>query len=254
MGFPARIVDVTENGRHLSLERGFLVATQDRVEVGRVPLDDVAAVIFSAYGSSYTNPLVVALAARGAVLVTCDERHLPVAWTLPIAGQESQTRIVSAQIGASKPLNKRLWQYLVRAKIRACADVLGLMGKPRAILDALVPQVDSGDTKNVEATAAQRYWPTLFGSSFRRDREAPGVNAMLNYGYTVVRSAVARAVVSVGLHPSVSIQHRRSPLALVDDLIEPFRAVVDCRACTAARCPSGRRCWRTAASAAALCP
>lgn len=235
MGFPSRVVDITEHGRHLSLDRGFLVVTEDRAVIGRVPLDDVGAVVFSAYGGSYTNPLVVALATRGAVLVTCDKRHLPVAWTLPIAGQEAQTRIIAAQVDASKPLNKRLWQYVIRAKIRACADVLEVTSKERGVLDALVPMVDSGDTKNVEATAAQRYWPALFGPGFRRDREAEGVNSLLNYGYTVLRSAVARAVIASGLHPSVSIKHRRSPLALVDDLIEPFRAVVDCRVATMAR-------------------
>lgn len=222
-----RIVEVSEHGRHLSLDRGFLVVREGDEERGRVPLDDIGAVVLSAYGTSYTTPLIVALVERGAIIVTCGKNHLPVAWTLPVVGHHAQTRIVAAQVDAPKPLNKRLWQYIVQTKIAAQADALEALGKSRALLDGLIDQVQSGDPTNVEARAAQAYWPALLGPTFRRDREADGINSVLNYGYTVLRASTARAIVASGLHPSVSIKHRRDPLALSDDVMEPFRPVVD---------------------------
>lgn len=226
---PRLVVDIAEHGRRVSLERGFLVVSSDEVELGRVPVDDVSAVILSAYGTSYTTPLVAALAERGAILVICDKNHLPVAWTLPVAGHHGQTRIISAQINAGEPLKKRLWQYVVQTKIEAQATALNTTGRDGRFLYDMIQHVKSGDTTNVEARAAIEYWPTMFGEGFRRDREEGGINAMLNYGYTVLRASMARAVVASGLHPSISIYHRRDPLALADDLMEPFRPVVDCR-------------------------
>jgi CRISP-associated protein Cas1 len=230
----ARVVDVTEHGRRVSLDRGFLVVADLDRELGRVPLDDIGSVMLSAYGTSCTTPLAVALAERGVPVAVCGQNHLPVAWMLPIVGHHAQTRIFAAQVDAKKPMNKRLWKYIVQAKIGAQADAIGATGQERWALDRLVPLVQSGDSANVEGRAAAIYWPTLFGPGFRRDREAPGVNAVLNYGYTVLRSAAARAIVSCGLHPSLSIQHRRDPMALADDLMEPFRPIVDCRVHTLA--------------------
>jgi CRISP-associated protein Cas1 len=224
-----RVVDVAEHGRRLSLDRGFLVVADVDREIGRVALDDIGSVMLSAYGTSCTTPLAVALAERGVPTAVCGKNHLPVAWTFPIVGHHAQTRIFAAQVDAKKPMNKRLWKYIVQAKISAQADALGAMGRERWALDRLVPLVQSGDPANVEGRAAAIYWPELFGQGFRRDRDASGINAVLNYGYTVLRAATARAIVCCGLHPSLSIQHRRDPMALADDLMEPFRPIVDCR-------------------------
>ncbi len=222
-----RVVDVSEHGQRVSLDRGFLVVTGEDGELGRVAIDDVGAVLLSAYGTSVTTPLVVALAERGAVVAVCGRNHLPVAWTLPVAGHHAQTRIMAAQVAAGRPLNKRLWQYIVRAKLGAQGDVLAARGLSRVPIDASAKAVRSGDPSNVEGRAAAAYWLALFGPSFRRDREAEGVNAVLNYGYTVLRASAARACVASGLHPGISIQHRRDPLALADDVMEPFRPIVD---------------------------
>jgi CRISP-associated protein Cas1 len=223
-----RVIEVSERGRHLSLFQGFVIVSEGSggKELGRVPLDDVGAVIFST-GASCTTPLVVALAERGAVVAMCGKNYLPIAWTLPIVGNYAQTRIVAAQVDASKPLNKRLWQHIVQAKVGSQSAVLKARGQSGAFLEALVDLVQSGDPTNIEARAAQSYWPSLFGEGFRRDREAGGINAVLNYGYTVLRASTARAIVAAGLHPSVSIRHRRDPMSLADDLMEPFRGVVD---------------------------
>lgn len=224
-----RIVDIATDGSHLSAHRGFLLVNQNREEVGRVPLDDVAAVIVHAHGTTWTTNLAVALAARGAVLLLCGSNHTPVALCLPIAGHHAQNGRMRAQWEAGRPLAKQLWRQVVTAKIRWQAAALDAAGGRAEPLLFLARRVRSGDPDNLEAQAARRYWTELMGAGFRRDRAADGANAMLNYGYTVMRAACARAVVAAGLHPSIGIHHanRGNPLALADDLIEPFRPLVD---------------------------
>jgi CRISP-associated protein Cas1 len=223
----SRVVEITERSRKLTLDRGFLVVHGDARELGRVALDDVSALIVTSPAVSYTNPVVTALAERGAVVAVCGAKYLPVAWLLPVAGHHAQTRIMSAQSRAPKKLVARMWQAIVKAKILAQADALEATGREGAWLRAFAARVGSNDQANVEAQAAARYWPAMFGDDFRRDRGAYGVNELLNYGYTVLRSAAARAIVAAGLHPSIGLHHRRDPLSLADDLMEPVRPLVD---------------------------
>lgn len=125
---------------------------------------------------------------------------------------------------------KQLWRLIVIAKVRAQASLLEARGVREAdALHFLARRVRSGDPDNIEAQAARRYWPLLMGEGFRRDRDAADVNALLNYGYAVVRATVARAVVAAGLHPTIGIHHanRGNAFALADDLVEPFRPLVD---------------------------
>jgi CRISPR-associated protein Cas1 len=133
------------------------------------------------------------------------------------------------QLAAEDSLCRRLWQVIVRAKIAQQAAVLERVGQPHGSFDMLARKVRSGDPENIEAQAARRYWPLLMGEDFRRDRDSGGRNAMLNYGYTVLRAGTARAVVAAGLHPSIGLHHsnRGNPMSLVDDLMEPFRPLVD---------------------------
>jgi CRISP-associated protein Cas1 len=227
-----RIVEVAEDKRHLSMSRGFMVVQDtdgERKELGQVPLDDIAAVIANAHGLSYTNNLLVALAERGAPFVLCAANHNAVGMLLPIDGNHHQGRRFDAQLEATKPTTKRLWAEVVRSKLEQQAAALEAMGSPTAPLSALVAKVRSGDPDNLEAQGARRYWALLFGDKFRRDQDLGGLNAMLNYGYTVLRAATARAVVAAGLHPTLGLHHSNdsNPMRLVDDLMEPFRPVID---------------------------
>jgi CRISP-associated protein Cas1 len=136
---------------------------------------------------------------------------------------------MDAQLASKLPMRKRLWQTLIKCKIAHQASLLEAWNFDSVGLKRLHGKVRSGDPENIEAQAARRYWSTLFGTGFKRDREADGANALLNYGYTVLRSATARFVVAAGLHPTVSLHHANqlNPMRLVDDLIEPFRPYVD---------------------------
>lgn len=227
-----RIVEVADDRRHLFMSRGFMVVQDtegERKELGQVPLDDIAAVIANAHGLSYTNNLLVALAERGAPFVLCAANHNAVGMMLPIDGNYNQGKRFDAQLEATKPTTKRLWAEIVRAKLEQQAAALEAMGSPTAPLTALVSKVRSGDPDNLEAQGARRYWGLLFGDTFRRDQDAGGLNAMLNYGYTVLRAATARAVIAAGLHPTLGLHHSNdsNPMRLVDDLMEPFRPVID---------------------------
>lgn len=226
-----RIVEVADDKRHIFVLRGFMVVqeTDERREMGRVPLDDIAAVIANAHGLSYTNNLLVCLAERGVPFVLCAANHNAVGMVWPLDGNFQQGKRMDAQLAASKPLQKRMWAAVVRAKLQQQASVLEAAGVPSAPLSALVAKVRSGDPDNIEAQGARRYWGLLFGDSFRRDRDAEDINGLLNYGYTVYRAAMARAVVAAGLHPTLGIHHSNegNAMRLVDDLMEPFRPMVD---------------------------
>ncbi len=227
-----RIVEVADDRRHLFLNRGFMVVQDtegERKELGQVPLDDIAAVIANAHGLSYTNNLLVALAERGAPFVLCAANHNAVGMLLPIEGNFEQSRRIEAQIAASQPIHKRLWAAVVRSKLEQQATALEAAGAPTAPLIALVRKVRSGDPENMEAQGARRYWGLLFGNGFRRDQNGDGLNALLNYGYTVLRATTARAVIAAGLHPGIGLHHSHdnNAMRLVDDLMEPFRPVID---------------------------
>lgn len=227
-----RIVEVADDRRHLFVSRGFLVVQDtegERKELGQVPLDDIAAVIANAHGLSYTNNLLVALAERCAPFVLCSPNHNAAGMLIPVDGNYQQAKRFDAQIAASKPTHKRLWADIVRAKLQQQGAALEAAGAPAAPLTALVRRVRSGDPDNLEAQGAQKYWRLLFGDDFRRDQQAGGLNGMLNYGYTVLRAATARAVVSAGLHPTLGIHHSNegNAMRLVDDLMEPFRPMID---------------------------
>jgi CRISP-associated protein Cas1 len=229
-----RIVEVADDRRHLFMHRGFMVVQDtegERKELGQVPLDDIAAVIANGHGLSYTNNLLVALAERGAPFVLCAANHNAVGMLLPIEGNYEQSKRIEAQIAASQPTHKRLWAAVVRSKLEQQAAALEAAGQPTAPLAALVSKVKSGDPENVEAQGARRYWQLLFGEGFRRDQNAGNLNSMLNYGYTVLRAATARAVIAAGLHPSIGLHHSNdfNAMRLVDDLMEPFRPVIDLR-------------------------
>lgn len=227
-----QVVEIAGDGRHVSRKRGFLHVAEDGAEVGRVPLDDVTALVLTSRGVTLSKSLMAALAERGAVVVTCGANWHPVSFTLPYGTHFDAAGILHDQIACSRPLKKRLWQAIVREKIANQKTVLDWHAPGCGAAEKLgqyVRRVGSGDPANMEAQAARAYWPALMGAHFRRDRTGDGVNACLNYGYAILRAAVARAVAGAGLTPALGIHHsnRKNPFALVDDLMEPFRPIVD---------------------------
>ena len=224
-----RVIEIASEGRHLARDRGLMTVSCGGVEDGRVPLDDIGVLLCNARGLTYSNGLLVELARRGAAVVLCGANYLPVAWLWPLEGHHVQALRMRQQLETSLPLRKRLWQATVRAKIGQQRSTLEMLGKPDGGLGDLAQRVKSGDTDNMEAQAARCYWPLLFGPDFHRERFGEMPNPLLNYGYTVLRAATARAVVAAGLHPSLGVHHqnRYDAMCLADDLMEPFCPAVD---------------------------
>ncbi len=226
-----RVVEIAAAGRHVHREHGFLVVddSANGEEAGRVPLDDIDSLIISGRGASVTRGLLAHLSERNCPVVITNENFLPAAMLISIVGHHLQAKRFDAQISASRPTRKRVWADITRAKIVQQGCVLTATGFPQPRLAQLAKSVKSGDPTNCEAQAARIYWHELFGAGFRRDRNLEGINALLNYGYTVLRASSARAVVSAGLHPTIGVHHRNegNPMRLVDDLMEPYRPFVD---------------------------
>ncbi len=224
-----RVVDLSTDGLHVAVHRGFLMILREREKVGQIALDDICAVVAHAHGLTWSSTVFTRLAERSVPVVLCAPNHAPIACVWPMEGHHLQGARLNAQAGAAKPAAKRLWRDIVVAKIRMQAAVLASLGRETGALELLARKVRSGDPDNIEAQAARRYWPQLMGTDFRRDRSAEGANALLNYGYTVLRATICRAICAAGLHPAIGLHHanRGNAFALADDLMEPYRPLVD---------------------------
>jgi len=202
-----RIVDISSDGVHLNRERGFLSVRKDGADLGRIPLDDIAAIIMNAHGITISNNLIFSCGERGIVIVSCAANFRPIVWLWPLEAHHRQQSVIRAQASATAPLKKRLWQSIVKSKIVMQAAVAESCGYEGGAFDILRRKVRSGDPDNIEAQAARRYWPLVMGGEFRRDRTSGGINGMLNYGYAVIRAAVSRSIAAAGLHPSIGLHH-----------------------------------------------
>jgi CRISP-associated protein Cas1 len=220
-------VHVTRPSR-LSCSDKQIVVAQDDGEV-RLPIEDVAWIILDTPQVSITGVLLSACMDAGIAVISCDAKHTPCGVSLPFHSHFRQPAIARAQIDMSEPLKKRLWQNIIKRKIENQAALLEMRDREKGeALREMTSWVRSGDPDNVEARAARQYWTGLFQDFIRSD-EADRRNKLLNYGYAVVRSAVARALVASGLLPAFGVGHESVTNAfnLADDIVEPFRPCVD---------------------------
>lgn len=194
-----------------------------------IPIEDVGVVVIENQRTSITIPLLNALVDDNVQVVFCDENNMPHSMLYNLDSNQTQGETIRNQIAAGEVLKKQLWKQVVEAKIRNQARLLDKIGYNGSILRPLYTNVKSGDADNREGIAARLYFRELFGNSFIRDRNQPGINVLLNYGYTILRAAVARALVSSGLFPALGIFHhnRSNAFPLADDMMEPFRPYVD---------------------------
>jgi len=256
-----RTLEISREPAHLSVRNDQLVLKRDGQTVGQVPCEDIGVVLVDHPQTTYTHGALAKLAESDAAVVICGRDHLPAAILLPMADHSQVVWRLDAQLAVSRPLRKQLWRQLVVAKVEAQArNVSPDLPAHRKLL-ALAREVRSGDPTNIEAQAAKVYWANwlwnldevregdspLLGErgsvpnlsepklgtdpAFRRDPDLPGLNSFLNYGYAVLRAAIARAIVAAGLLPSVGLHHRNrsNAFCLADDLIEPLRPLVDDR-------------------------
>lgn len=194
-----------------------------------IPIEDIGVVIIENQQVSITVPLMNALIEGNVQVVVCNDRGMPSAMLQSLESNNLQGENLRNQINAGEVLKKQLWKQIVEAKIRNQAALLNKVGQEGDILKQYYRNVKSGDSDNREGIAARVYFSELFGESFIRDRTLPGINALLNYGYTILRAATARALVSSGLLPAIGIFHhnRSNAFPLADDIMEPYRPYVD---------------------------
>lgn len=225
-----RIIDIGSPAR-LTMKNRRMVIDRDGFEPAAVPIEDLGVLILDHPAITPTLSLLAACAENNVAVLICDGKHMPGSVLLPLAGNSLHSRTIARQVEITESARKRMWRSIVQAKIRGQAMALRHATGNDQPLRAYAARVRSGDPDNIEAQAARVYWQRLFGPAFRRDTDAPGVNALLNYGYAVMRAAVARAVVGAGLHPSLGLHHRNqyNSFCLADDLIEPLRPAIDLR-------------------------
>ncbi len=227
-----RTLEVSRESAHITVRNDQLLLQRGGVTVAHAPCEDLGVVVVDHPQTTYTHAALAKLADCGVVLVICGRDHLPSAVLLPLADHSLVVSRLADQIAAPRPLRKQLWRQLVSAKIKAQAKNLEPGSAARTRLLSLAREVRSGDPENAEAQAARIYWANWLGDTpFRRDPSLGDANKFLNYGYAIARAALARAIVSSGLQPGVGLHHhnRSNAFCLADDLIEPFRPMVDRR-------------------------
>ena len=194
-----------------------------------VPIEDVGVVLLENQQTNITLPLLNALAESEVQVVICNNKGMPSAMIQSMDSNNLQGETLRNQISCGEVLKKQLWKQVVEAKIKNQASLLNNIGEEGDILKPFYSNVRSGDVDNREGIAARIYFQHLFGDCFVRNRDEMGINALLNYGYSILRAATCKAIVSSGLLPAIGIHHhnRSNAYPLADDLMEPFRPFVD---------------------------
>lgn len=221
-----------ENSDSLKLYLDNLKVTREDTEI-LIPLSDIHTIIIDNQQTVVTGRLINKLASYHILLIFCDDKHLPNIYALSPHSHHQSSKVLQKQQAWTSVQKEEMWQRIIQIKIYNQASVLSHLKKDTDVIQqiyALGDNVDIGDKTNREGHAAKLYFKTLFGSEFIRERDSfDGINSGLNYGYTVLRSAVVRSIAASGLHPAFGIGHKSQYNAfnLADDLIEPFRPIVD---------------------------
>ncbi|HMS65268.1 MAG TPA: type II CRISPR-associated endonuclease Cas1 [Ignavibacteria bacterium] len=196
-----------------------------------ISVEDIGIIILDHHGVSTSQYLISKLLEYNVAVIFCNDKHHPTGLLLNLDGNTVQSEKFRAQIKASIPLRKNLWQQTVVSKVNNQAALLKEKGKTVGNMISWMKNVNSGDTKNIEARASVYYWKNLFPEEmeFYRDRFGEPPNNLLNYGYAILRAIVARGLVASGLLPTFGIHHRNkyNAYCLADDIMEPYRPFVD---------------------------
>ena len=224
MGY--RVIFLTKGCRLSVKDEQLLI---DNGDVARIPLEDIGCIVADSPQISLNNYLLMKLAEYAIAFISDDKSHTPCGVYLPFVRHSRHLQVLQKQIDMTEPAKKRLWKQIVQKKIENQASVLKFCGiNEWREVESKKALVKSGDTSNMEGVAASRYFRLLFGRNFTRGQENT-TNAMLNYGYAIIRGCIARTLVAYGFEPSLGLHHRNmlNSFNLADDMIEAFRPVVD---------------------------
>ena len=193
------------------------------------PIEDIGCVVLENQMISITLPLLNELVKNNVAVILCDNKMMPTSMLQNLDANTTQAESLKFQLAVTDPMKKQVWKQIIESKIKNQAAVLALARKNKDILKPYYNNVKSGDSDNREGLAAKIYWNSLLGNSFKREREGCSPNSLLNYGYSILRAAVARALLGSGLLPNLGIFHksRYNAFPLADDVMEPYRPFVD---------------------------
>lgn len=225
-----RIIEISQARTHLAIRYGQLIIKRNGEQLSSIPCEDIGVLLVDHSGVTYTHTVFTELLAKGTAIVLCSGNHHPTGMLLPIESNSVQSERFRQQIEVKEPVKKRLWKQVIRAKIKHQAKLVGSDSSVYRNLIALRKRVRSGDPENIEAQASKKFWGVFIQDlEFRRNIKGAAPNNLLNYGYMVMRAAVARALCSAGLLPTLGIHHRNryNAYCLADDMIEPFRGFVE---------------------------
>jgi CRISPR-associated protein Cas1 len=215
--------------RPATLRRDKFALRIEQEHDARVPFEDIAVIVLNHPDITLTHPVLAACGEYGIALFSTGPTHHPNGVFLPYLPHSRGTRMLRLQLALARPIAKRAWQTIIQQKIANQAACLKLAERTGVeALEALARRVRSGDPDNVESQAASVYFRALFGDDFHR-RQSRWINAALDFGYAVVRAAIARGLVAHGFLPALGLFHasEQNAFNLADDLIEPYRPLVD---------------------------
>jgi len=220
------------NEAYLSTQKRQLVIRYPDTDLEKkVPIEDIGVVFLDHYRLTLTSTLLNKLLENNVAVISCDAQHLPLGMFLNLNGHSLQQEHFAHQIAVTQTQKDRLWKQTIIAKITNQAYLLAQQGVPILKMQRWAKKVKNGDPENLEARAASYYWKNLFmeAPSFKRERFGAAPNGLLNYGYTILRGLVARALVGSGLLPTLGIHHHNqyNAYCLADDIMEPYRPFVD---------------------------
>lgn len=215
---------------YLSLkDRQLVITFKDNKDTVTRPIEDIGFVVIEHPEVSVSIPVLNELADNNVSVIFCDRKKMPKTMLMTLDGNTTQQESYKYQLDASAPTKKNVWKQLVEYKIKNQALLLNKVGKNGDVLKQYYSNVKSGDTDNREGAAAREYWSRIFDDGFKREREGQPPNNLLNYGYTILRAAVTRALIGSGLYPAFGVFHRNryNAFPLADDVMEPYRPFVD---------------------------
>lgn len=215
---------------YLSLkDRQLVITFKDNKDTVTRPIEDIGFVVIENPEVTVSVPVLNELADNNVSVIFCDKKKMPKSMLMTLDGNSTQQESYKYQIDASAPTKKNVWRQLVESKIRNQSLLLHKVGKNGDVLKQYYMNVKSGDADNREGAAAREYWSRLFDDGFKRERDGLPPNNLLNYGYTILRAAVARALICSGLYPAFGVFHRNryNAFPLADDVMEPYRPFID---------------------------
>lgn len=210
-------------------EQMYIMEPESGQMKGKVPVEDLGLLMLDHFQITISHQLIQKMMGNNVVVISCDAHHLPHGIMLPLHGHTEHSHRIKDQMEVSEPLKKQLWKQTVECKIENQKEVLRRLGNYYEPMSDYQANVKSGDSTNMEGIAAQHYWKYLISLDFLRQRFGDSPNQFFNFGYSVLRSIVARAIVEGGLLPVLGIFHKNkyNPYCLADDLMEPYRPFVD---------------------------